>query len=198
MERIRRHLSYANVVATLAWVFAMTGGAIAATGGFTSGGKLQACVNEEGGLKLLKAGKHCKRGQKTIAWNQTGPSGAAGAKGAAGATGALGATGASIQGPKGESGQPTNVMWAKIGREGTIEDGNGVIGVKDNGTSPYTVTFEKDVTNCAVVATQNDNSTSVVTTAKTEANLGNGAEVWIVGRELGAPVERRFSIIAVC
>jgi hypothetical protein len=31
MERIRRHLSYANVAATLALVFAMSGGAIAAT-----------------------------------------------------------------------------------------------------------------------------------------------------------------------
>jgi hypothetical protein len=54
----------------------MSGGAIAATGGFSSGGKLQACVNEEGGLKLLKAGKKCKKGQKTVAWDQTGPAGA--------------------------------------------------------------------------------------------------------------------------
>ena len=44
MERITRHLSYANVAATLALVFAMSGGAIAATGGFSGGGKLQACA----------------------------------------------------------------------------------------------------------------------------------------------------------
>jgi hypothetical protein len=93
MERICRHLSYANVAATLALVFAMSGGAIAATGGFTSNGKLQACVNGEGTLKLLTAGKHCRKGQKTVAWNQTGPSGAPGAPGASGPTGAAGGAG---------------------------------------------------------------------------------------------------------
>jgi len=31
MNSIRRHLSYANVVATMALVFAMSGGALAAT-----------------------------------------------------------------------------------------------------------------------------------------------------------------------
>jgi hypothetical protein len=90
---MRRHVSYANVAATLALVFAMSGGAIAATGGFSSGGKLQACVNGEGGLKLLKAGKHCKKGQKTVAWSMTGPAGAKGATGASGAAGATGAVG---------------------------------------------------------------------------------------------------------
>jgi hypothetical protein len=105
MKRISRHLSYANVVATLALVFAMSGGVIAATGSFTSNGKLQACVNKGGGLTLLQAGKRCGRGQKTIAWNQAGPSGATGAtggNGAAGGTGPGGATGnTGPQGPPG-------------------------------------------------------------------------------------------------
>ena len=66
MERIRRHLSYANVAATLALVFAMTGGAIAATGGFSSSGKLQACVGSGGTLKLLKSGQRCHHGQQKV------------------------------------------------------------------------------------------------------------------------------------
>ena len=191
MERVRRHVSYANVAATLALVLAMSGGAIAATGGFTGSSNIKACVGGNGVLKLQN-GKKCKHGQKGVSWNQQGPAGPKGAPGAAGAAGA------SIQGPKGESGQPTNVMWAKIGSEGTLEGGKGITGIEDNGTAPYTVTFEKDVTNCAVVATENAQASSLVTTAMTEANLGNKAEVWIVGRELGAPVARRFSIIAVC
>ena len=192
MERIRRHVSYANVAATLALVLAMSGGAIAATGGFTAASNgIKACVAGHGVLKL-QTGRKCAKGQKAVSWSQTGPAGAKGAPGAAGAAGA------SIQGPKGESGQPTNVMWAKIGSEGTLEDGKGITGIEDNGTAPYTVTFEKDVTNCAVVATENAQSSSLVTTAMTDANLGNRAEVWIVGRELGAPVARRFSILAVC
>lgn len=101
---MRRHVSYANVAATLALVFAMSGGAIAATGGFSSSGKLQGCVNEEGGLKLLKAGKHCRRGQKSVAWSITGPKGDPGASGAPGAKGAAGATGG--QGAQGPAGAP--------------------------------------------------------------------------------------------
>jgi hypothetical protein len=91
---MRKHLTYANVLATLALVFAMTGGALAATGGFSSGGTLRACVNEEGGLKLVKAGKRCGAGRKSVAWNVTGPAGAKGATGAAGAAGAAGPQGA--------------------------------------------------------------------------------------------------------
>lgn len=95
MKRIRRHIGYANVVATLALLFAMSGGVMAATGGFTSSGRLQACVNEEGGIKLLKSGRHCKRGQKTVAWNQTGPAGSRGVAGAPGTPGASGTAGSS-------------------------------------------------------------------------------------------------------
>jgi len=114
MERIRSHLSYANVAATLALVFGMTGGAVAATGGFSSGGKLQACANEEGTLKLLKVGKKCKRGQKTVAWNQTGPAGPKGANGAPGAPGAQGGQGG--QGPQG-----TAVAYAHVLATGELD-----------------------------------------------------------------------------
>jgi hypothetical protein len=108
MKRIRTHLSYANVAATLALLFAMSGGAIAATGGFSSGGTLRACVNEEGGLKLLKAGRRCGTGRKSIAWNVTGPAGVKGATGASGATGAAGPQGAA--GKNGTNGAPGSAL----------------------------------------------------------------------------------------
>jgi hypothetical protein len=93
MERIRRHLSYANVTATLALVFAMSGGAIAATGGFTSASSsIKACVGANGVLKL-QAGKKCKSGQQAVSWNQQGPAGAQGATGSPGAAGPQGAPG---------------------------------------------------------------------------------------------------------
>ena len=95
MGRIGRHLSYANVAATLALVFAMTGGAIAASGGFTSGGKLQACVGSGGTIKLLKSGQKCHPGQQKVAWNQTGPQGPAGPSGPTGPSGLAGQTGSS-------------------------------------------------------------------------------------------------------
>lgn len=125
MKRIRTHFSYANVAATLAVLFAMSGGAIAATGGFSSGGTLRGCVNEEGGLKLLKSGGHCRRGLKSVAWNVTGPAGRAGANGAAGAAGAAGAQGkegaAGKEGKAGPEGQPgTARAYADVSATGAI------------------------------------------------------------------------------
>jgi hypothetical protein len=101
MEWIRQHLSYANVAATLALVFAMSGGAIAATGGFTTASNsIKACVGRNGILKV-QAGKRCKSGQKAVSWNQQGP---VGAQGPAGATGAMGPTGtAGLNGAPGPS-----------------------------------------------------------------------------------------------
>jgi hypothetical protein len=93
MERIRQHVSYANVAATLALLFAMSGGAIAATRGFTAASSsIKACVGPDGVLKLL-AGKKCKKGQTAIPWNQSGPAGPAGAQGPAGTQGTTGPQG---------------------------------------------------------------------------------------------------------
>ena len=116
MEGTRRHLSYANVMATVAVVFAMSGGAIAATGGFSgSEEKLKACVGGNGVMRLLK-GKRCSRGQKTVAWNQEGPAGAKGPAGAAGAAGPAGSQGP--QGPQGASGTPASTAWATLNEGG--------------------------------------------------------------------------------
>jgi hypothetical protein len=104
MEWVRQHFSYANVVATLALVFAMSGGAIAATGGFTSASSsIKACVGGNGILKVL-TGKKCKSGQKAVSWNQQGPAGAQGPAGPQGATGPTGPTGtAGLNGEPGPS-----------------------------------------------------------------------------------------------
>jgi len=75
MNPIRRHLSYANVAATLALVFAMSGGALAASRYLVNSTKQ---INP----KVLKK----LRGK-------TGPRGATGTAGPAGATGAAGTPG---------------------------------------------------------------------------------------------------------
>jgi len=81
MHSIRRHLSYANVVATLALVFAMSGGALAASHYLINSTKQ---INP----KILK-----KLTGKTGKTGNTGPQGPAGAEGKRGA-----------EGPKGEPG----------------------------------------------------------------------------------------------
>ena len=188
-----------NALGALALFVALGGVSYAATGGFVSGGQLKACVNGGGSITLLNSGKHCKRGQKQIAWNQTGPQGQPGAAGATGAPGAPGAEGPI--GLIGASGQPSNVMWAQIETEGVIEAGHGVTGVKDFGKSPYHVTFEKPVDKCAIVATPYDKFTNKVAAdvfVPPEDETPNTADVFIDSLETGERVAAGFSIIAVC
>jgi hypothetical protein len=102
---IRRRLCYANVVATLALVFTMSGGALAA-GHYllTSTGQISPKV-----LKALK-GKSGARGSTGAqgAAGVQGPAGAQGQQGSKGEPGAVGASGVAgavgAPGPKGESG----------------------------------------------------------------------------------------------
>jgi len=90
-----------NAIGALALFVALGGTGYAASGGFSQGGALKACVNEEGRLKLVGSGKRCHKGQKSVSWNQSGPKGATGAAGSNGANGAQGPQG--IQGPQGPS-----------------------------------------------------------------------------------------------
>lgn len=93
-----------NAIGALALFVALGGTGYAASGGFSQGGTLKACVNEEGRLKLVGSGKRCHKGQTSVSWNQTGPKGANGAAGATGAAGAQGLQGPQgIQGPQGPS-----------------------------------------------------------------------------------------------
>ena len=87
MSPLRKHLSYANVVATLALVFAMSGGALAASHYLINSTK-------QISPKVLKKLK-----------GNTGASGPQGAPGTAGATGARGPAGTNgAEGPKGAEG----------------------------------------------------------------------------------------------
>jgi hypothetical protein len=87
MNSLRKHLSYANIVATLALLFAMSGGALAAKHYLVNSTKQ---INPKV-LKKLKG----NTGKTGLA----GPQGAAGLQGAKGTEGTKGA-----EGPKGEPG----------------------------------------------------------------------------------------------
>jgi hypothetical protein len=92
MARARAHLTYANVMATIAVFIALGGGAYAASGGFASStGVVHGCVGKQGALSVVKAHKRCPKGMKTLTFNQRGQAGANGTPGLPGpATGAAG------------------------------------------------------------------------------------------------------------
>jgi hypothetical protein len=104
MEFVRRHLSYSNIAATLALVFAMSGGALAATHYLINSTKQ---INPKV-LNALRAG--------TGATGANGANGAAGAAGAQGSQGPAGPTGNT--GPEGPKGLDGNAKEGKEGKEG--------------------------------------------------------------------------------
>jgi hypothetical protein len=114
---VRSHLSYANVVATFALVFAMGGTAIAAKRYLiTSTGQISPKVLKKLTGKTGPRGASGPKGAKGVV-GASGPAGAAGAAGAAGGTGATGATGpAGGEGKEGKAG--TEGKQGDEGREG--------------------------------------------------------------------------------
>ena len=79
-------------------------------------------------MKLLKAGKRCKKGQTLVSWNQAGP---AGPRGVAGAQGAAGAT---VAGP---AGAPAVTLWWQAQRLGQLVASSGVTNVAGNASGRF-------------------------------------------------------------
>ena len=83
LSRLTPRLTYANVVATLALVLAMGGGAYAAVSSIPGPGEvIHGCYQQQGGnLRLVKSGKKCSDSENAIAFNQQGRPGRQGAPG---------------------------------------------------------------------------------------------------------------------
>ena len=156
-------------------------------------GELKACVTESGSMTLLKSGKHCKRGQKEIAWNQRGLAGPVGPSGSKGASGAGGANGA--PGPAGTS-PAEATFWARVNKQGGLEVGRGVTGVQGSGPGFREVTFNRDVSNCGFVVTQSEGFTAF-TTAFADPGKTNTVIVNIYKEGTGA-IEAAFTLAVLC
>jgi hypothetical protein len=147
-QRIRKHLTPSTAIAFMALVFALTGGAFAATGGSNGGSGSHATLT----ASASKAKPKAKAGPRGPA----GPKGAPGSPGAPGAPGAKGETGAA--GAAGANGAGTAGANGTDGTDGT----NGT-----NGTSATTETFTGSKHNCPLGGV-------VVKSASPEAAVCNG------------------------
>jgi hypothetical protein len=94
--RVLSRLTYANVVASVALVLAMGGGAYAAINSVPGpGGVIHGCyARRTGSLRLVGVARKCARSEYAISFNQKGRTGQAGARGLPGAPGTPGAPGA--------------------------------------------------------------------------------------------------------
>jgi len=118
LARFRSRLTYADVTATVALFFAVSGGVAVATGTIPGeDGKIQGCYKRGGGdddggakgqLRVVTDAEQCKRSELPLSWNQTGPQGETGSRGLQGERGLDGAQGVAgpdgAQGPKGDAG----------------------------------------------------------------------------------------------
>jgi hypothetical protein len=96
---IRGHLTYANVMASIAVFIALAGGAYAATGLAGSGGVINACAPKNGGpLVVLKPGKRCARKYVSLPIDQRGKPGRNGTNGTNGKAGTNGTNGSDGKG----------------------------------------------------------------------------------------------------
>jgi hypothetical protein len=145
LSRICSHLTYANVVATIALFMALGGGAYAAI-------KLPA---NSVGTKQIK--KKAVTPQKLSASTRAlikaagpqGPQGETGPPGPKGDTGAPGANGAN-----GADGAPATNLWASVnGNNGSIVRASGALSAAKRSTGMYIVQFNQDVSNCSYQAT---------------------------------------------
>jgi Collagen triple helix repeat (20 copies) len=126
LTRIRKRLTYANVTMTLALMFAMTGGAYAASKFvITSTKQIKPSV-----LKSLQG--------KTGAQGPTGPTGPAGPSGPAGTAGAKGETG--LEGKEGKQGTPGSPGEpGKPGKNGSPWTAGGTLPSESTETGGWTI-----------------------------------------------------------
>jgi hypothetical protein len=119
LERLRGALTFANLTALLALVFAMGGGAYALTSISGSGGVIHGCYQKRtGNLRVIATSKKCRKSEQAIAWNQTGVQGIQGIQGISGIPGQ--------QGPKGDTGA-TGLQGAKGDTGATGPQGPGAV-----------------------------------------------------------------------
>ncbi len=142
---IRKHLTYTNVVVTLALVFAMSGGAYAASRYvLTSTKQIKPSVLAQLKGKPGAAGAQGPTGPAGSA-GPTGPQGPAGAKGEPGANGASGKDGVSVTNSAEQKGANCKEGGSKfVAASGTTYACNGENG--KNGTTGFTATLPKGST----------------------------------------------------
>jgi type VI secretion system secreted protein Hcp len=103
---MRRKLAFGVAVVALV----LAGLATYSWAASADGQTINACLNDEGKLRLVPAVSACKKAETPLSWNTVGPQGAQGVQGPQGQTGPTGATGpAGPAGKDGRDGTPSTV-----------------------------------------------------------------------------------------
>jgi hypothetical protein len=196
---MRSHLTFANVASALALFISLGGGAYAATNhSIGSGPTIRACVAKDGSVRVLGAGRSCRKHETAIAWNRRGPVGARGPAGADGKDGAdadvsnrytkaesdaryLAATGKAVDADKLDGADLADVaiagdlLFARVASNGATVSGSRPAGVSAVALTANSsrVTFARNVAGCSFSAIEADGSPSGETIAVAPAGGGS-------------------------
>lgn len=127
----------------------LVGGGLAASNAapqaVVASGQLTACVvKKSGAMRLVTSAGSCKKKERAVSWNVTGPAGAPGAAGAQGAQGAQGLAGA--QGAQGEPGERgSSSTYAAVASQ--LDSQGNFVTLAIDGVPPGFYTVQADFTN---------------------------------------------------
>lgn len=122
------------------------------------------------------------------------PRGRVGPPGPPGAPGSQGPQGA--RGPTGSAGGSSAGLWAVVNADGSLARGSGVVSVTRTGSGVYKVQFNRDITQCAWLATIRTASFGFV---ETELAGGTTTTVLVQTRDTeNMPTDRAFHLGVLC
>jgi hypothetical protein len=187
---MRRHLTYANVASSLCLFFALGGTAYA----------VSQLPRNSVGADQIKAGavrssdvKDRALRAKDFAAGQL-PKGAKGDRGDAGPRGETGATGL--------TGANATSLFAVVAANGTVSASSGVVGAvaHTSSTGIYVVTFNRDVSQCAFLATIGSRNGGLPGDPQIAASNQTGSpEQVVVETFIGtAATDRSFNVAVLC
>jgi hypothetical protein len=145
---------------------------------------------------VITSTKQIKPSVLTQLEGKTGKTGPAGPQGLAGPAGSQGPGGAQgVRGLEGVPGQSATALWGKLDEAGELVSGSHVVSTTGS-AGIYFVTFDRDISKCAAVATPNGPPAQVVVTAAFTG--GSAVEVLVAERATGTLAAARVSLAVFC
>ena len=143
-------------------------------------GIITACYKKappnQGPLRVIdtEKGQKCTSAETELQWNQVGQ--------------------------PGEQGEPGISLFANVREDGTLTNGSGVTGVQLLAGPNYRVTFDRDVSACAGVASSGNNpgQGGFVQTAPAAVMMGSSGQVTVAFVIGGNPLPTNFHLVVAC